>query len=136
MKYPTAESRKRSLTRSTVWRIVGVIFLAFVTYMYTGNWITTTLVTVLHHGVFIFVYYGHERFWLKIGWLRNSRWKPVARVATYEIVLGNVILGIITLAITGSLHTMTAITLTYIGNKYWMFYVYDYLWGRVRWHAR
>lgn len=136
MKYPSGETHKRSLTRSIVWRIIGVIFLALVTYLYTGDWITTTLVTVLHHGVFIFVYYGHERFWLRVGWLRNSKWKPIARVFTYEIILGNLILGIITLCLTGSLQTMTAITLTYICNKYWMYYLYDYAWGRIKWHTR
>lgn len=134
MEYPITETRKRSLTRSLVWRIIGVVFLAFVTYMYTGNWITTTLVTVLHHGVFIFVYYAHERFWLKVKW--SSKWKPIARVFTYEVILGNLILGIITFCLTGSLQTMTAITLTYICNKYWMYYLYDYVWGKIRWQTR
>lgn len=133
MKYPNHETRKRSLTRSVVWRIIGIVFLALVTYLYTGDLITTTLVTVLHHGTFIVVYYLHERFWLKIRWLKDSRWKPIARVITYEVILGNVILGIITLCLTGSIQTMTAITLTYICNKYWMYYVYDYVWGRIRW---
>jgi len=135
-RYPTfKESHKRSVTRSVIWRIFGVLFLAFVTYMYTGNWITTTLVTVLHHGTFIFVYYIHERFWLKIGWLRNSGWKPIVRVATYEIILGNLVLGIITFSLTGSLHTMTAITLTYICNKYWIYYAYDYIWSKIKWQT-
>ena len=135
MKFPTKETRKRSLTRSVIWRIFGVLFLAMVTYLYTGDLITTTLVTVLHHGVFLFVYYAHERAWLNTRWLRDSRVKPYVRVVTYEIVLGNLILGIITLAITGSLHTMTVITLTYICNKYWMYYLYDWIWSRIKWQT-
>jgi uncharacterized membrane protein len=83
---------------------MGVVLLALITYIVTGNWITTSLVTVLHHGTFIFVYYLHERFWLKVSWLRNSRLKPYMRVITYEVILGNLILGIITLALTGSLY--------------------------------
>ncbi len=135
-KYPTLkESHRRSITRSIIWRIFGILFLAFVTYLYTQNWITTTLVTVLHHGTFIFVYYAHERFWLKISWLRNSKWKPFARVFVYEIILGNLILGIITFCITGNLQTMTTITLTYICNKYWMYYVYDYIWSKTKWQT-
>ena len=136
MKYPSKETRKRSLTRSIIWRVMGVGLLALITYLVTGNWITTTLVTVLHHGTFIFVYYLHERFWLKVKWLQGSRWKPFARVFTYEVVLGNVILGIITLALTGSLQQMSLITFIYIGNKYWMFYAFDLLWGKVKWHSR
>ena len=135
IRFPSIESRRRSVTRSVVWRIWGVLFLAAVTYFYTGNWITTTLVTVLHHGTFIFVYYAHERAWLNTRWLRESKYKPYVRVVTYEIVLGNLILGFITLCLTGNLHTMTAITLTYICNKYWMYYLYDYIWGKVRWQT-
>ena len=135
MKFPPKETRRRSLTRSVIWRIFGVLFLALVTYIYTGDWITTTLVTVLHHGIFLFVYYAHERAWLNTRWLRESKLKPYARVVTYEIVLGNLILGIITLILTGSLHTMTAITLTYICNKYWFFYLYDFIWNRIKWQT-
>jgi len=125
------EKHKRSLIKSVVWRIIGILFLALVTYIYTRNWITTSLVTILHHGTFIVVYYLHERFWLKIRW--DSRYRPFARVVTYEVILGNVILGIITLSLTGSLQTMTLITLTYICNKYWMYIVYDYIWSKVSW---
>ena len=136
MKYFNKEARRRSVGRSVLWRIMGILLLALITYLVTNNWITTSLVTVLHHGVFIFVYYLHERFWLKVGWLRDSRLKPFMRVITYEVVLGNVILGIITLALTGSLQQMSLITFIYISNKYWMFYAYDWGWNRIKWQAR
>lgn len=129
------ENHTRSITKSVVWRIWGVLFLALVTYIYTNNWITTTLVTVLHHGIFLFVYYAHERFWLHVRWLKGSKWKPYARVFTYEMVLANIILGTITFLLTGELHTMTAITLTYVCNKYWMYCLYDWLWAKARWQT-
>jgi len=135
--YPTfEENHKRSLTRSIVWRALGIGILALITYIYTHNWITTTLITTVHHGVFVFVYYAHERFWLKVEWLRNSKWKPFIRVVTYEVVFGNLILGIISYTFTGSLQQMTSITLIYICNKYWIFYVYDYVWSRIKWQTR
>ena len=31
---------------------------------------------------------------------------------------------------------MTLITLTYISNKYWMFYAYDYIWSKVKWDTK
>ena len=129
------ENHRRSATRSVVWRIIGVLVLALITYIYTQNWITTSLVTILHHGVFIFLYYAHERFWLWTSWLRGSRRKSFTRIVTYEIVLGNLVLGIITYALTGSLQQMTAITLTYIGNKCWMYYAYDCIWSKMRWQT-
>lgn len=136
MKYPAKETHKRSLTRSTVWRVLGVLVLALVTYLVTGNWIITTLVTVCHHAIFVLVYYLHERLWLRVKWLRNSKWKPFVRVITYEVVLGNLVLAIISFAFTGSLHQMSLITLIYISNKYWMYYLYDYLWGKLRWQTK
>lgn len=136
-KYPTfKEGHARSVTRSVVWRAFGVLFLAFVTYMYTQNWITTGLVTVVHHTSFILIYYLHERFWLKTDWLKQSRWKPFMRVVTYEVILGNLVLGVISYAFTGHLQTMTLITLTYISNKYWMFYAYDWIWSRTKWQTK
>lgn len=130
------ETHFRSVTRSVGWRALGILFLAFVTYLFTRNWITTTLITVCHHGVFILVYYLHERFWLRTGWLRDSRFKPFMRIILYEIILGNLILAGISYAFTGNLQTVTAITLTYIGNKLWMFYLYDYIWGKVKWQKK
>lgn len=133
-KYPTfKEQHLRSITKSVVWRILGVAVLALITYIYTHDLFITALITVIHHATFILVYYLHERFWLRVKWLRNSKWKPIVRVITYEVILGNVILGIISLAFTGSLQQMGLITLTYIGNKYWIYYAYDFLWGKVKW---
>lgn len=134
MKYPSKESRSRSLTRSIIWRVLGIGLLALITYLVTGNWITTSLVTVLHHGVFIVVFYLHDRLWLKIKW--SSRWKPFARVFTYEVILGNAILALITYLLTGSLQQMSLITFIYIGNKSWMYYTYDLIWGKTRWHTK
>ena len=68
-------------------------------------------------------------------WLRNSKWRSWARVFTYEIILGNVVLGAITYIVTGEVKTMTAITLTYILNKVWMYVVYDKMWSRIKWQT-
>ena len=131
-----SETHFRSVTKSIGWRVLGILFLVFVTYLFTRNWITTTLITVCHHGVFILVYYLHERFWLWSSWLQVSRFKPFMRIILYEIILGNLILATTTYAFTGNLQTVTAITLTYIGNKLWMFYAYDYIWSKVQWQTR
>ncbi len=128
------ETHLRSITRSVIWRAIGVVVLALVTYLVTRNWITTSLVTILHHGVFIFVYYLHERCWLKVKW--DSKFRPLARIITYEIILGNSILGLITYLLTGSLQQMSLVTFIYIGNKLWLYRLYDYVWERIKWQAR
>lgn len=134
--YPSQEKHTRSMTKSICWRILGVILLAFITYCVTREWITTTAITFTHHGVFIFIYYLHERFWLKTGLLRDSKWKPIARVITYEVILGNLILATISYGFTGSLQQMSMITFIYIGNKYWIYVVFDKIWGNWRWQTK
>lgn len=135
-KYPTSKERRtRSLTRSIAWRVLGVLALALITYLVTRDWLTTSLITICHHGVFILIYYLHERLWLQTKWLRNSKWKPFARVFIYEVVLGNTILALISYLLTGNLQQMSLITLIYIGNKYWMYYAYDYMWSKIRWQT-
>ena len=134
--YPKSERHSRSLTKSIVWRVIGVLFLALITYIFTRNWITTTLVTVVHHGVFLFAYYAHDRFWLKTGLLKDSKFKPIARVLLYEIVLGNLVLGLITWLFTREVRVVTGITLTYILNKCWMYYAFDYIWRKIKWQTK
>jgi len=134
--YPVVgESYKRSVVRAIIWRIAGVAILAIITYAFTRSLFATSLITLLHHGVFIFGYYIHERFWLWVKWLKGSKWKSFARIFTYEIVLANIVLGAISYLVTGSLQQMTAITLTYTFNKYWVFYLYDYIWSKIEWQT-
>ena len=129
------ELKKRSALKSFIWRIVGVIVLAAVTFAYTGNWITTGLVTVIHHGVFLLVYYLHERAWLKIK-LENMMWRSIAKMFTYETLCGNIILGTITYTITGSWKQMTAITLTYIGIKHIIYVWNEFIWEKIKWGSK
>jgi len=126
------ELKKRSALKSFIWRIVGVILLGIITYGYTGNWITTGLVTVIHHTVFLLVYYLHERMWLKIQ-LENMMWRSLAKMFTYETLCGNIILGSITYLITGDWKQMTTITLTYIGIKHGIYVWNEFIWRKIMW---
>jgi len=127
------EKHSRSILKSIIWRILGVIVLALVTYLVTKNWIQTGLITVIHHLSFIFIYYGHERFWLWVGDRVTGKKRYVYRVILYEIVLGFLVLGTITFLITGSWLAVSLITPIYIFNKIWMYVVYDKIWERIRW---
>ena len=117
-------SHKASILKSIVWRIIGIVILATITYLFTQHWVTTTYITITHHLVFLFVYYFHERFWIKLG-------KPVSRLKpfTYEIVLGMGIGGLIVYLFTGSFPMVTYITGTYTLVKIITYYFYDRLWN-------
>ena len=121
------ESKKRSMTKSLVWRFIGVIFLACVTFFFTGSIMQTGMITFIHHFMFIWIYYFHERFWLN----KDIKFKKYIKVFTYEIILGNGVLGTISWIFTGSWTAVTLITLTYILNKLWMYYIYERVWERI-----
>lgn len=116
-------SHKSSALKSFVWRVMGVIVLASVTYFFTRQWITTTCITAVHHAVFLLVFYLHERFWLKLG-----RPQHPIKALTYEIVLGIGIGGLIVLLFTGEWSKITQITITYTAIKLAMYYAYDRFW--------
>ncbi len=121
------DSHKKSILKSVFWRIAGVIILAAITYLYTRNWITTGLVTFIHHAVFLVVFYLHERVWFVNKSIKGFK-RRIFKMFTYETFLGNVILGTITYLITGSWKTMTAVTLTYIGTKHIVYVLNEFVW--------
>jgi len=125
------ETHKRSFLKSVIWRILGIIVLALITYAFTRNWITSTFITFFHHLSFIFIYYFHERAWLRIRRPKILKHKWWLRTITYEIILGHAVLGLISFIFTGSWLKVTLITIVYIENKLWMYVLYDWIWTKI-----
>lgn len=121
-------SREQSMAKSVVWRILGVFILTWVTYFFTGNWAIATNITVVHHVVFLFVFYFHERLWDRtesiILWT-SAKWLNVMKAFTYEIILGMGLGSLIVYYFTGSFPLVTQITGTYTVIKLIMYYFYD-----------
>lgn len=126
------ENRTRSALKSVVWRLTGVLILAIVSYAYTREWIQTGLITFIHHGVFLIVFYFHERLWLKVKRTQNLTVRSIFKMLTYETLCGNVILGTISYLVTGNWKQMTAITLTYISLKHVLYVWNEFIWDRVK----
>jgi uncharacterized membrane protein len=110
-----------------LWRLIGVLVLAVITYAFTGSIIQMAIITCAHHFAFILIYYIHERAWLRVHRIQGKT-RRILRVFTYEILLGHCVLGLISLVVTGSWTDVTLITITYIENKLWMYFVYDWVW--------
>ncbi len=126
------DKKSRSAIKSIIWRIFGVAILAAITFAYTREWITTGLVTVIHHVTFLGVFYVHERLWLRVKRIQNLVHRSLLKMLTYETICGNVILGAITYGVTGDWKQMTAITLTYIGIKHICYIFNEFVWDRVK----
>jgi len=127
------EKHIRSISKSILWRILGIVILAVITFMYTRSWIQTGLITFFHHLAFVFIFYFHERVWLKIKYPMSLKWRSVFKMFTYETILGNLVLGMISFMVTGSWKQMTMITLTYIGVKHVVYVFNEFIWDRIRW---
>ena len=122
------ETHKRSMTKSAIWRFFGVLVYATIFYLYTKQWGITIAGTLIHHTTFLFVFYFHERIWIKLK--RNNHWlKPF----TYEIILGMGLGGLIVLMLTGSWKAVSFITLTYTLVKLVMYFIYDKVWNKISW---
>lgn len=136
MKKIMNETKTRSGIKSLIWRIVGVIILAGITYFYTQKWITVGLVTIIHHTVFLAVFFFHERAWLKVKRIKSLTARSLLKMFTYETVCGNIILGTITYLITGSWKTASAITITYISFKHLCYIVNEFIWQKIKYGKR
>ena len=127
------ETRIRSASKSIVWRVIGVFILAIVTFFYTRNWIQVSWITFLHHGIFLCIYFYHERFWIWIGNRIRGKKRYILKTILYEIILGQGILGLISYIVTGNLQCATKITITYIFIKVWIYIIHDRIWEKIRW---
>jgi len=76
------DSKKRSLVKSVVWRIIGVVLLAVIAFLITGNLKEMTIITVVFHAIRMVMYYFHERVWERITWGRKQH--PLAELPVRE----------------------------------------------------
>ena len=106
---------------------MGVIVKALVTYAFTRDWIVTSLITIVHHGTFLVVFYFHERAWYRYK-KDIGKWRNIIKAFTYEIILGMGIGGLIIYLFTQSWIQVTYQTLTYTAIKLVMYYFYDRIW--------
>lgn len=64
----TSESKRRSLVKAMSWRIIAILILGTISYIFTGNWEDTSLITIAYSLVQVFIYFLHERLWERIRW--------------------------------------------------------------------
>ena len=108
---------------------MGVGILASVVYFFTRKWITTGLITLIHHATFLVVFYLHERFYLRFKELKGKR-RKITKAFTYEVILGMGLGGLIVFLVTGSWSAVTAITGTYTILKLITYYLNEKVWNK------
>jgi uncharacterized membrane protein len=61
-------TRKRSVVKSIVWRIICIVVSVVVTFLLSGKWDIAVAVGTLYNAITMILYYFHERIWNKIKW--------------------------------------------------------------------
>ena len=88
MAHPTSrELRRRSLAKSLLWRLIGVVWtwagayiiLQLVPPSRRSAALIATLIVVYHHSTRMLMYYAYERLWASVAWGRDVAPSPMSR---------------------------------------------------------
>ena len=61
-------TRKRSLIKSIVWRIICIVVSILITFLLTARWDLAVALGTLYNAITMVLYYFHERLWNRIKW--------------------------------------------------------------------
>lgn len=75
----SVECKARSWAKSITWRILGVLILGAISYLFTRDMAKVTGITLIFHIIQLVLYYWHERMWERIAWGRKKH--PLASFA-------------------------------------------------------
>jgi uncharacterized membrane protein len=66
------ESRKRSIVKSVVWRVICIIVSILTSYALTARWDIAVAIGSVYNIITMILYYFHERIWNIIKWGKSS----------------------------------------------------------------
>ena len=83
---PVKELRRRSLVKSILWRVIGIVWtwvgayviLLFIPPSRQSAAIIATLIVVYHHSTRMIMYYAYERVWASVAWGRGTTACPMS----------------------------------------------------------
>ena len=127
------ENKSRSLTKGIIWRIISIILLAFITYIFTNDLITVSLVTVVSNTIFLIYYYIHERIWLCIKRPKTIIKRSLAKMFTYITFSAIFVLFPVTFLFTNNTDATIKITLIYSVLKHIMYVFNEIIWYKIKW---
>jgi len=61
-------TRKRSLAKTVLWRLICIVVSVITTLVFTGQWELAAAVGIIYNAITTVLYYFHERFWDHIKW--------------------------------------------------------------------
>jgi len=62
------ETRKRSIAKSIVWRVICIIVSILTSYALTARWDIAVAIGSVYNIITMILYYFHERIWNSVKW--------------------------------------------------------------------
>ena len=98
-KRKSGELRRRSLVKSLLWRVIGVVWTWIGAYIILllippsrrSAALIATLIVVYHHSTRMVMYYAYERVWASVSWGRGTPARPMSRKEKLLWSLGTVV---------------------------------------------
>jgi len=66
-------TRKRSLAKAVLWRVICIVVSVITTFAFTGKWDLAVAVGTVYNAITMVRYYFHERLWNRIKWGINLK---------------------------------------------------------------
>ena len=61
-------TRKRSLAKTVLWRVICIVVSIVTTFAFTNKWDLAVAVGTVYNVITMVLYYFHERLWNRIKW--------------------------------------------------------------------
>ena len=139
------ENHSRSVIKGVTWRAIGTADTIFLSWLFTGNIGNALKIGITEVFTKIFLFYLHERIWLKMNiWRRpveqsdgTVKWvdhhkRSVIKGISWRIV-GTVDTIIIAFFWTGDYTKALQIGFTEVVTKVLLYYLHERVWLKVKW---
>ncbi len=67
------ESRKRSVVKTIMWRVIATCITWTTLYAFTGEFVKSVKITAVSEVICTIGYYVHERVWNKLKWGKKRK---------------------------------------------------------------
>ncbi len=67
------DSHKRSLLKALIYKVGSVVVLAGVSWLFTGDLMKMSGITLSYELIAIVGYYAHERLWARVNWGKSLK---------------------------------------------------------------
>lgn len=138
------EQHYRSVIKGTTWRIIGTLDTIFLSWLFTGELTTAIKIGGIEVFTKIFLYYVHERVWIKSNFGREKVKLPNGHIVKKDKhhrsfikgiswrVFGTIDTMLIAFFVTGNYSKALSIGFTEVFTKVGLYYLHERVWQKIK----